>query len=81
VGTSAQHFDTSLALQTIRIGLDYKLGEISIDPDVFTKSITALELDRFAFQGQSTFIEQNAAPFRSPPDAADPACAPASSTV
>ena len=63
---SAQHFDTSLALQTIRIGLDYKLGEISIDRDVFTKSITALELDRFAFHGQSTFIEQYAAPFRSP---------------
>ena len=63
---SAQHFDTSLALQTIRIGLDYKLGEISIDWDVFTKSITALELDRFAFHGQSTFIEQYAAPFRSP---------------
>jgi high affinity Mn2+ porin len=59
-------FSSSLAIQTIRLGLDYKLGEKSIDPDIFTKSVTALELDRFAFHGQSTFIEQYAAPFRSP---------------
>ena len=63
---AAEHFDSSLALQTIRVGLDYKLGEKAIDPDLFTKSITALELDRFAFHGQTTFIEQYAAPFRSP---------------
>ena len=63
---AAQHFDSSLALQTIRLGLDYKLGEKAIDHDFFTKSITALELDRFAFHGQTTFIEQYAAPFRSP---------------
>ena len=36
----AEHFDSSLALQTIRIGLDYKLGETAIDHDIFTKSIT-----------------------------------------
>ena len=63
---AAEHFDSSLALQTIRVGLDYKLGEKAIDRDLFTKSITALELDRFAFHGQTTFIEQYAAPFRSP---------------
>ncbi len=59
-------FNSSLALQTIRVGLDYKLGEKAIDPGLFTKAITALELDHFAFHGQSTFIEQYAAPFRSP---------------
>ena len=58
-------FNSSLALQTIRIGLDYKLGEKTIDPGIFTKTMTALELDRFAFHGQSTFM-QYAAPFRSP---------------
>jgi high affinity Mn2+ porin len=63
---AAERFDSSLALQTIRIGLDYKLGEKTIDPGIFTKTMTALELDRFAFHGQSTFIEQYAAPFRSP---------------
>ena len=62
----AEHFNSSLALQTIRIGLDYKLGENAPDPDIFTKSIKALELDRFAFHGQTTFIEQYVAPFRSP---------------
>jgi high affinity Mn2+ porin len=62
----AERFNSSLALQTIRIGLDYKLGEKAIDPDIFTKTMTALELDRFAFHGQTTFIEQYAAPFRSP---------------
>ena len=61
-----QHFNSSLALQTIRVGLDYKLGEKVVDHDLFTKSIAALELDRFAFHGQTTFIEQYAAPFRSP---------------
>ena len=63
---AVQHFDSSLALQTGRVGLDYKLGGTSIEKDIFTKSIAALELDRFAFHGQSTFIEQYAAPFRSP---------------
>jgi high affinity Mn2+ porin len=63
---AAQHFDASLTLQTIRLGLDYKLGEKAIDYDFFTKSITAPELDRFAFHGQTTFIEQYAAPFQSP---------------
>jgi high affinity Mn2+ porin len=62
----AERFNSSLALQTIRIGLDYKLGGKAIDPDIFTKTMTALELDRFAFHGQTTFIEQYAAPFRSP---------------
>ena len=63
---AAAQFDSSLALQTIRVGLDYKLGEKTIAPDLFTKSVTALELDQFAFHGQTTFIEQYAAPFRSP---------------
>jgi high affinity Mn2+ porin len=62
---AAQHFDASLVLHTIRLGLDYKLGEKAVDQD-FTKGITALELNWFAFHGQITFIEQYAAPFRSP---------------
>jgi hypothetical protein len=63
---AAEHFNSSLALQTIRMGLDYKLGDKAVDTDIFTKSIKALELDQFAFHGQTTFIEQYAAPFRSP---------------
>ena len=63
---ATQHFYSSLTLQTIRLGLDYKLGEKAIDYEFFTKNITAPELDRFAFHGQTTFIEQYAAPFQSP---------------
>jgi high affinity Mn2+ porin len=43
----ADRFNSSLALQTIRVGLDYKLGEKTIDTDIFTKTITPLELDHF----------------------------------
>ena len=63
---AAQHFDSSLSLQTIRLGLDYKIGQKAIDYDFFTKNATAPELDPFAFHGQTTFIEQYAAPFKSP---------------
>jgi high affinity Mn2+ porin len=63
---TAHHFDASLALQTARVGLDYKLGVNAIDPDVFTESLMALELELFALHGQTTFIEQYAAPFSSP---------------
>ena len=62
----AQRFDSNLSLQTLRVGLDYKLGQNGIDPAIFTKGISDLELDRFALHGQTTFIEQYVAPFHSP---------------
>ena len=62
----AQRFDSDLSLQTLRVGLDYKLGQNGIDPAIFTKGILDLELDRFALHGQTTFIEQYDAPFHSP---------------
>ena len=61
-----QRFDSDLTLQTLRVGLDYKFGHGDIDPEIFTKGMSVLELDRFAFHGQSTFIEQYDFPFRSP---------------
>ncbi|HEY1983179.1 MAG TPA: carbohydrate porin [Xanthobacteraceae bacterium] len=63
---AAQRFDSGLSLQTLRLGLDYKLGSTGIDPDIFTKGFSALELDRFALHGQTTFIEQYDPPFHSP---------------
>jgi high affinity Mn2+ porin len=63
---SAQRFDSDLLTQTVRAGLDYKLGHDGVDPDIFTKGISDLELDRFALHGQTTFIEQYDAPFDSP---------------
>ncbi|HWX84121.1 MAG TPA: carbohydrate porin [Xanthobacteraceae bacterium] len=71
----AQQFTSSLAVQSVRVGLDYQLGHAGIDPDIFTKGPSALDLDRFSFKGQTTFIEQYAPPFRSPylgPHSLDP---------
>ena len=63
---AAQRFDSDLQTQTVRVGLDYKLGHDGIDPDIFSKGISDLELDRFALHGQTTFIEQYDGPFHSP---------------
>jgi high affinity Mn2+ porin len=71
----AQTFNSALALQSVRVGVDYQLGHDGIDPDFFTKGPDALTLDRFALHGQMTFIEQYDAPFRSPylgPHSLDP---------
>ena len=71
----AQSFNSALALQSLRVGLDYQLGHDGIDPDIFTKGPYALDLDRFALHGQTTFIEQYDAPFHSPylgPHSLDP---------
>jgi high affinity Mn2+ porin len=62
----AQQFDSRLWLQTLRVGVDYKLGADGIDPAIFTKGPSALALDGFALHGQTTFIEQYDPPFRSP---------------
>jgi len=65
----AQTFASDLSLQSIRLGLNYKLGrDGSIDSlsDFLGKGPTALELDRFAFHGQTTYVHQYAFPFRSP---------------
>ena len=63
---SAQHFNSDLALHSVRVGLDYKLGRDGIEADFLTKGPTALDLDWLSFKGQTTFVEQYAAPFRSP---------------
>jgi high affinity Mn2+ porin len=62
----AQRFDSSLAVQSVRLGLNYRLGRDGINPDIFTKGPSALDLDWFVLHGQSTFLAQSAPPFRSP---------------
>jgi high affinity Mn2+ porin len=61
-----QQFTSDLAVHTVRIGLDYRLGRDGIDPQIFTKGPEALDLGSFAVHGQTTFVEDYAAPFRSP---------------
>jgi high affinity Mn2+ porin len=71
----AQQFASSLAVQSVRVGLDYQLGHDGIDPAIVTKGVSPLDLDWFSFKGQTTFIEQYAPPFRSPylgPHSLDP---------
>ena len=63
---AAQRFDSDLAVQSLRVGLDYKLGHSGVDSDIFTKGLSALDLDWFAVHAQTTFIEQYAAPFHAP---------------
>ncbi len=63
---AAQRFDSGLAIQSLRLGLDYRLGSYGIDPDIFTKGPSALDTGWFVVHGQTTFIEQYAAPFRAP---------------
>jgi high affinity Mn2+ porin len=64
--SGAQRFTSDLAVHTLRIGLDYRLGREGIDPQIFTKGPDALDLGAFAAHGQTTFVEQYAPPFRSP---------------
>ena len=62
----AQSFRSDLAVQTVRLGLDYRLGQNSIDPDAFRKGAAALETDWFAAHAQTTLLEQYVFPFRNP---------------
>jgi high affinity Mn2+ porin len=61
----SQRFDSDLALQALRVGLDYRLGA-DVTSDTFTKAPDALEPDRFALHGQTSFVEQYVPPFHTP---------------
>jgi high affinity Mn2+ porin len=64
--TATQAFDSNLVLQSIRFGFNYRLGENAINPEVFTKGFSALDLGDFALHGQTTFVSQYAPPFHAP---------------
>jgi high affinity Mn2+ porin len=65
----AQVFASDLSLQSLRLGLNYKIGQNDSN-DGWSKFLgkgpSPLELDRFAFHGQTTYVHQYAFPFRSP---------------
>ena len=46
--------------------LNYRFGSDTVNPDLFTKGPSALDMGWFVVHGQTTFIEQYAAPFRAP---------------
>jgi high affinity Mn2+ porin len=63
----AQGFESDLAMQSFRLGLNYRIGDSTAqDLDFLTKGPSALETDRFAFHGQATFLGQYDPPFRAP---------------
>jgi high affinity Mn2+ porin len=62
----AQRFDSTLAVQSLRFGLNYRIGRDAIDPAIFTKGPSALDLDWFVLHGQTTYLQQYAFPFHAP---------------
>ncbi|HKN08267.1 MAG TPA: carbohydrate porin [Pseudomonadota bacterium] len=63
---AAQAFDSNLSVQSIRLGFNYRIGGNAIDPEVFSKGISALDLDWLVLHGQTTFVQQYAPPFHAP---------------
>jgi high affinity Mn2+ porin len=63
----AQRFDSDLALQGIRLGLNYRIGADATKlGDVLADGPSALDTDRFSLHGQTTYLSQYAFPFRAP---------------
>jgi high affinity Mn2+ porin len=63
----AQAFDSDLTMQSIRLGLNYRIGDTTGEGlDFLTKGPSALETDRFAFHGQFTYVNQYDPSFRAP---------------
>jgi high affinity Mn2+ porin len=63
---AAQRFTSDLAVQTLRVGLDYKLGGNASKSSGTFLMPSALDMDNFAVHGQTTLLEQYVPPFRSP---------------
>jgi high affinity Mn2+ porin len=71
----AQRFDSDLALNELRFGLNYKLNGDAAKSSGNAADPPALETDNFAIHGQTTFLEQYVFPFRNPysgPNSLDP---------
>jgi high affinity Mn2+ porin len=65
--SGAQLFESDLAMQSIRLGLNYHIGDDAAHiSDFLTKGPSALETDRFAFHAQATYVNQYDAPFPAP---------------
>jgi high affinity Mn2+ porin len=60
---AGQHYNSDLLLDTLELGLNYKLGDVSDDQ---SQSAKQLDPTNWAIHGQTTYIEQYAPPFKSP---------------
>jgi high affinity Mn2+ porin len=59
----AQRLDTDLAVQSLRVGLNYQFGD---GPPSERPQVTALQTGDWSVHGQSTFTQQYAFPFHAP---------------
>jgi high affinity Mn2+ porin len=64
---AAEAFESDLAMQSIRLGLNYRIGDDHAHiSDFLAKGPSALETDNFAFHAQATYVNQYNPPFRAP---------------
>jgi high affinity Mn2+ porin len=63
---AAQRFESNLAVQSIRLGFNYQIGEASKWGPFLADGPTPILGDRFNLHGQLTYISQYAPRFRSP---------------
>ena len=64
--SGAQTFDSEISMQSLRVGLNYRIGDTAQGSDFLGKGPSAMETDRFAFHAQMTFLNQYDPPFRAP---------------
>jgi len=64
---AAEGFESDLAMQSIRLGVNYRIGDDNAHiSDFLYKGPSALETDRLAFHAQATYVNQYSAPFLAP---------------
>ena len=63
---ATQVFNSDLALQSVRVGFNYQIGDGSKWGDFVANGPPAIEQDRFALHGQVTYVQQYVPQFRSP---------------
>jgi high affinity Mn2+ porin len=61
---AGQRFDSNLATQQVRVGLNYQLGEAAAKAG--NGGVAPLEGDNWVVHGQTTFVSQFAPPFHAP---------------
>src|ERR1700730_15811773 len=63
---ATEPFNSDLTMQSIRLGVNYRIGDSSHISDFLTKGPSALETDRFAFRAPATYVNQYDFPFSVP---------------
>lgn len=63
---AAEGFESNLAMQSVQLGVNYRIGDASRISDFLASGPSALETDRFAFHAQATYVNQYDPPFNAP---------------